>query len=367
MKRQLGALMFATLVAVLTAGCGDEENPGQDIGIADFGPDTADPLDVLEDTDVNDLIPDAGQDLHVADEGPETKVDTATDESTVPDTNSDEGSDTTADLAQDPGVDQGGLDSTTPDTVAETTDDTAEDTVTDLPVEDIAEDLAEPDTSVPDSSTEDLAQDAGQDTVVPPEPIEIKGVVPMSAVENTAFTLTMTGTGMTPDMTVRIAGDNVLTQGYEAYPLTVNVDASGHSILASFDASNGLIRGYYRVELLQDGTVKDSLAGFRILAAGGIPPTVTGVTPDTAKTGRDRMVTVTGTGFMEGASVFLNGNGNAWECSYVEVADATSLTAVVQAGTNQIPVGDYEFWVVNPDGLAGVWALPFRISDIAPP
>lgn len=367
MKRQLGALMFATLVAVLTAGCGDEKNPGQDIGIADSGPDTFDTLDVLEDTSVHDLIPDAGQDLHVPDGGPETGLDTATDENTAPDTNSDEGSDTTADLTEDPGVDEVGQDSSTSDTVADAEDDTAEDTVKDLPVEDVAEDLAEPETSVPDSSTEDLTQDPGHDTLVPPEPIEINGVVPMSAVENTAFTLTMTGTGMTPDMTARIAGNNVLTQGYEAYPLTVNVDASGHSIEASFEASNGLIRGYYQVELIQDGVVKDSLAGFRILAAGGIPPTVTGVTPDTAKTGRDRMVTVTGTGFMEGASVFLNGNGNAWECSYVEVADATTLTAVVQAGTNQIPVGDYEFWVVNPDGLAGFWSLPFRISDIAPP
>jgi hypothetical protein len=189
----------------------------------------------------------------------------------------------------------------------------------------------------------------------------------MAAVENSPFTLTLTGTGFADAMELRIVGDNALTQGYVAWASTVDASDQGRRMVAAFDAANGLIKGWYRVEILNGGVVDDSLTGFRILAAGTTAPMVTQVSPDTAKSGRNRMVVVSGADFVDGASVVLIGGGNSYESSYVVVSDATTITAVIESGTQHIPVGDYELWVVNPDGMAGMWDQPFTVTDQAPP
>ncbi len=378
MKMQKSLVVIVALIGGLALGCGDD-GPLDDIGGGDGGFDAVEPADNGDDPGTTDNGFDTGHDtLVVTDQGNDSGddvvepvdnggdiqfVDNGGDDVEPPDVvpddfAGDDGNDVTADTVEDAMPDEGGdsgadvpEDTSTPDVVDTDT------TVTDLPQ----------DTPTTDLPAADDGSDAAPDPGQPPEPTEINGIAPESAVENTAFTLTVTGTGLDAGMTVRITGDNAITAGYEASPDSVLVLDGGRRISASFPASNGLIRGYYRVELVDGGSVADSLSGFRILAAGATAPTVTGVTPDTAKTGRDRMVTVTGTGFAAGAAVVLAGYGQTYECSYVEVANSTTLTAVVQAGTSQIPVGGYDFWVVNPDGLAGKWTSAFTITDVAPP
>ena len=365
MKQMKAFLIIAALLTGLGAGCSDNQGP-VDTGAGDAGFDQVEPNDIIDDTTVTDISGDAGSDAAVphdtgTDTVPDSIDDTQSDGVEPPDSVDDAEGDLGGDVSDsDTFTDEGQTDTQANDEgggdiVEDAGSDAAEDSTTDIGPTDAG-------TEAGFDSTGEVAQDTGI-----PDPAYISGVMPESAIENTAFTLTVAGSGLFDGMTIRIAGDNALTEGYTALPTSVSWLDSGHGALAEFPASNGLIRGYYRVEVLAGETVLDSLSGFRILASGAAPPTVTSVSPDTAKTGRDRMVTVSGTGFMEGATVVVTGYGETYECSYVEVADGSTLTAVVQAGTSQIPVGDYEFWVINPDGLGGRWDRLFRISDQAPP
>lgn len=365
---------FAVLVTilVLAAGCSDNDGPDEDILGGDTGGDQIEPADVADDTGTDLATPDVLPDVVITDEGGDTAADVTTDYD--------------AD-AVEPGdaVTDEGTDETEPDALMDVADDgldaqdagdvfVPEDTGTDAGL-DVTSDAGLDVTSdagldiVPeDTAAGDIGTEVDDDTYNPPEPTGISGVMPESAIENTEFLLTIAGTGFTGGMSLSITGDNALTAGYTATPATMSILDGGNKILALFASSNGLIRGYYRVEVADGtGVVLDSLSGFRILPATALAPTVTNVTPDTAKTGRDRMVAITGTGFASGASVVVTGYGETYECSYVEVADSGSLTAVVQAGTSQIPVGEYEVWVINPDGLGGKWDSMFTISDLAPP
>ncbi len=145
--------------------------------------------------------------------------------------------------------------------------------------------------------------------------------------------------------------------------------------LAVFDlAAGALDAGLYAVDL-QSG---DAVSPCGTIGVTDLPPpTVTKVTPDSAGFGvpddgfmSDRTVVIEGTGFQDAPSVLLVKRGDAKQrflAEQVSFLSTTQITAVVPAESLGMPVGEYDVFVINPDGLRGTWADPFRILADPPP
>lgn len=390
MNRLNQIVIASATIGLLVSGCGGSNPVPLDSIPFDSGGESIEQIDTLDDSRLPDVKPDVDiSDVDIDSDDIPSHPDAAD----IPDAMTDINED-----VADPGTDQHDGD-------PETTEDTPIDSVPDDGQADLPPDDTLSDTSIPDNETDgtepDTNQnDATQDIPIPPDVMEDQGadeggidegdiqdngdedsaeldtrpdtatidsITPMSAIENQQFVLTLTGTGFSDALGVRITGDSQLTRDYVANATTVESNLGGTSMTAAFDGSNGLIRGLYRVEVFYMDSVLDSVPGFRILSSSSVPPMVTDVSPDSAKSGRDRLVVVSGTGFKDGASVLIAGGGRAFESSYVAVSDEFTLTAIIQAGTQDIPVGDYDIWVTNPDGLAGKWDSLFHITDQAPP
>ncbi|MGD8585295.1 MAG: Ig-like domain-containing protein, partial [Chloroflexota bacterium] len=92
--------------------------------------------------------------------------------------------------------------------------------------------------------------------------------------------------------------------------------------------------------------------------------TVTSISPDTLTAGGSVNGTITGSGFMDGASVsFENGTGPAPAASAVTFVDSGTLTATITAkggGPRGSHVWDVR--VTNPDGSTGVLPGGFTVT-----
>jgi hypothetical protein len=93
------------------------------------------------------------------------------------------------------------------------------------------------------------------------------------------------------------------------------------------------------------------------------PLSVTGIQPNSVPAGSRVWVTVTGTGFVTGASLtFRNGAGSTPVASKVTVSSGTSLTALVRAGKRG-PKGERVWHVVvtNPNGQSATLTDRFTV------
>ncbi len=93
--------------------------------------------------------------------------------------------------------------------------------------------------------------------------------------------------------------------------------------------------------------------------------TIDSIDPNTMQAGTSVDVTITGAGFVDGASVtFENGSGPAPEASNVVVsADGTTITATVTAKSGGPPRDRvWDVRVTNPDGSSGVLAGGFTVT-----
>ncbi|MCA1668273.1 MAG: IPT/TIG domain-containing protein [Thermomicrobia bacterium] len=94
------------------------------------------------------------------------------------------------------------------------------------------------------------------------------------------------------------------------------------------------------------------------------PPAVTGVSPNAGPIAGGQSVTITGSGFQNGATVSLGGA----LATAVTVTSATSLTAVTPAGT----AGAVDVIVINPDAQTGTvtggytYVAPPTVSGVTP-
>lgn len=157
--------------------------------------------------------------------------------------------------------------------------------------------------------------------------------------------------------------------------LTNDLDVDGDSITSAMvtDVSHGTLQlgadGSFTYTPNVDFTGTDS---FTYVASDGTltsdPVTVTltvnsvvefsviDMTPDTVSTGSSINVTITGTGFVNGATVDLeNGSGPSPAVTNVIVVDASTITATITAGSGG-PRRN-RFWdvrVTNPDNTTGV-------------
>lgn len=184
----------------------------------------------------------------------------------------------------------------------------------------------------------------------------------------TVASLTLTGAPLTLNSNVTVTGDlrlnnaagdsvTALTGGAN-YTMTV-----GGSIVANgspgnrlrignidFSKSSGVVGLDYLYLANSDATGGATFyAGANGYDAGGntgwlfssAPPTVASITPDTGSTTGGESVTITGTGFVEGATVTIGGQA----ATSVVVVSATEITCDTPAGSE----GAADVVVTNPD------------------
>lgn len=144
------------------------------------------------------------------------------------------------------------------------------------------------------------------------------------------------------------AGAVVRLGGVPAFAVTVRSPTEATAI------TNGASAGAVDVQVVNPDTQAASLpAAFTFDAA----PEVISLTPTTGSTAGGTTLTITGTGFLQGATVLLGSTA----ATGVNVVSATELTAVTPAR----PVGVVSVTVRNDDGQASELARAFRF--VAPP
>ncbi len=152
----------------------------------------------------------------------------------------------------------------------------------------------------------------------------VTSIAPASGIEAGGLLVTLTGTGFVEGATV--------TFGETAAPDVIFGDAT--TLTAIFPPGTGA------VEVVV--TNPDGQSSEPQTFTYGVPPTVTGIAPASGIEAGGLLVTLTGTGFVEGATVTFGETA----APDVIFGDATTLTAIFPPGT----AGAVEVVVTNPDG-----------------
>ncbi len=173
-------------------------------------------------------------------------------------------------------------------------------------------------------------------------PPTLTAIVPATGPTAGATAVTLTGTEFGAGATVTIGG----------VAATSVVAASGVSLTAVTPAG---VAGIANVVVTKaDGQSATLVGGYTYTQS--VPPTVTAITPTSATHGGGTPVTITGTGFVAGATVRFG----ATAATSVVVASATSITAVTPAGAAATSVS---LSVTNADSQSGALAAAFRFVE----
>ncbi len=173
-------------------------------------------------------------------------------------------------------------------------------------------------------------------------PPTLTAITPATGPTAGATAVTLTGTEFGAGATVTVGG----------VAATSVVAASATSLTAVTPA--GVAGAVAGVVTKADGQSATLAAGYTYTQSA--PPTVTSISPTSATHGGGTPVTITGTGFVVGATVRFG----ATLATNVVVASPTSLTAVTPAGTVAALVN---VSVTNADSQSGTLASAFRFVD----
>jgi hypothetical protein len=151
--------------------------------------------------------------------------------------------------------------------------------------------------------------------------------------------------------------------------LSAQPDLSGTQLTLLLVADLARPVGLYRVTVTQGPESAAAPDLFRVTVSP--PPTLTGVTPTFAFTGRpddgvlsDQTLTLTGDGFLAGAAVeFLRADvagTHALEAPDTAVTSPSAATATFPSESLRLAEGRYFVTLVNPDGQAAPWLVVER-------
>jgi len=117
-------------------------------------------------------------------------------------------------------------------------------------------------------------------------------------------------------------------------------------------------------DFIDDDTSNDAMSTMVTVNEPTEEITITGINPNTMQAGATIEVTITGTGFVNGADVTLeNGIGPAPTVSDVVVVDADTITATVYAKDGGPPKDRvWDVRVTNPDGSSAVLLQGFTVT-----
>lgn len=207
----------------------------------------------------------------------------------------------------------------------------------------------------PNTNTSTLA---GSLTVDPPP--TITSVSPTTGSPGTSVTVTITGTGFLPGMTVTLDAMPAVTG------TAISVSADGTSAMVTFDLT-GVAGGTYSITVdNHDGCTATLANAFTV----GREFTITGIDPPFGCMCSDTSVTISSNaGFASTPTVQMVLHGTStpiYSLKRVAFVDASTITAVVPAG---LPLGTYDVTVTNPAsaGSFGTLANAFRVVQMPPP
>lgn len=158
----------------------------------------------------------------------------------------------------------------------------------------------------------------------------LSGVNPTSGPAGGGTSVTISGANFTSGATITFGGtaaSNVIVVNASTITATTPAHAAGAVSVAVRNS---------------DGQIATLASAFTYVA----PPFVSGVSPSSGSSGGGTAVTISGSGFMGGATVTFGGAA----ATSVNVASATSITATTPAHA----AGAVNVTVLNPDGQSGV-------------
>ena len=169
----------------------------------------------------------------------------------------------------------------------------------------------------------------------------VTAITPNSGSTNGGTTVTITGTGFLSGATVKLGGTSAtsvaLVNSTSITAITPAHAAGAVSVLVTnTDAQSGTLTN-----------------GFTYTAPNPAP-TVTAITPNSGSTDGGTTVTITGTGFLAGATVKLGGTS----ATSVAVVNSTSITAVTPAHA----AGAVSVQVTNTDAQSGTLTNGFTYT-----
>ncbi len=173
----------------------------------------------------------------------------------------------------------------------------------------------------------------------------VTSITPSSGTANGGTAITITGTGFLAGATVSLGGTAATN---------VNV-ASSTSITATTAAHAA---GAVSVAVTNSDAQAGTLANGYTYTAGNPAPTVTSISPTNGTTAGGTSVTITGTGFLTGATVSIGGTA----ATNVNVVGSTSITATTPAHA----AGAVNVVVTNTDAQAGTLTNGYTYGNPAP-
>lgn len=197
---------------------------------------------------------------------------------------------------------------------------------------------------------------AEEETAAEPAPV-INSIEPTTIYQGvtTGVDVTINGSNFVDKPGVELIAEDTTTTTIASASITFN---SSTRITFSITPS-GFEVGLYDVKVINPDGQSASLAdGLEI--TGSPPPTITSVTPTSGWSGEDTRITITGEDFISTPQVTI-GTTSAKNVAFV---DDTSITASVPAG---MAASTYDITVTNPNGLSGVLAGAFMVSNTPPP
>ena len=181
-------------------------------------------------------------------------------------------------------------------------------------------------------------------TTVNPAPT-VTAITPNSGTTNGGTPVTITGTNFLTGATVRVGGGT-------ATGVTVVSSTSITANTPSHSAGPGTV-----VVVNTDGQSGSLTNGFTYVVINSAP-TVTSITPNSGTINGGTAVTITGTGFLAGATVNLGGTA----ATAVKVVSTTSITAT----TAPHAVGPVSVVITNTDGQSGTLVNGYAYTNPGP-
>ncbi len=193
----------------------------------------------------------------------------------------------------------------------------------------------------------DFVVDArGQDTAAA---FSVTSASPASMTANSTKTISLTGTGFLGGATVSFSGTGVST--------SATTVSSSTALIVDVTVSGSALAGTRTITVTNPGGA--SVTSGPIFTVMGTL-SVTSVSPSSLNTGvANQMVTLTGTGFVSGATVSFSGNGVT--NGITAVTSSTSLSFLVSIA-NSAATGTRTITVTNPGGATATSGPIFTVN-----
>ena len=177
----------------------------------------------------------------------------------------------------------------------------------------------------------------------------LTGISPASGLQGASVDVTLTGTNFIDGATVAVSGAGLTVSA-------ISVD-SATIIAATFAIDAGAATGARDVTVTTASGTTDAVS----FTIGNPAPTLTGLSPTSGIQGASVDVTLTGTAFIDGATVAISGSGVT--VSDISVDNATTITATL-AIAGGAATGARDVTVTTAGGTTG--AQTFTVNAAAP-